>query len=83
MTTRKNITLIIDGIVEALEGLVLPRFDKMDGRFDKMDGDVAELKQAVEILDSDMGGVKMRLKVVWTRYSFICSHLGFEFYQKW
>jgi len=75
VTTRKNITLIIDGIVEALEGLVLPRFDKMDGRFDKMDGDVAELKQAVEILDSDMGGVKMRLKVVENKLDTLLFYL--------
>ncbi len=83
---EKRIKIIaLDGVIEALEGLILPRFDKLDeelsgvkdelsGVKDEVNGlkaevnglkaDVSELKGAVEILDSDMGGVKMRLKVV-------------------
>ena len=67
--------MIFDKLVEALEQVVLPRLNNLDEDMVEMKGDmvdvrgsIGELKdkvdgltQAVEILDNDMGGVKMRL----------------------
>lgn len=40
------------------------RFDNLEHRFNTIEEKVDNLTQAVEIIDSDMGGVKMRLAVV-------------------
>jgi len=40
------------------------RFEQIDRRFDNVEEKIDNLTHAVEILDFDMGGVKMRLKVV-------------------
>jgi len=66
---------IADGVVEALESVVLPRLDEHDKRFDRiedrlgsvekrlesLESDVCILKQDVSVLKQDMHGVKDRL----------------------
>ncbi len=59
---------ITDGVVEALEAVVLPRLDEHDRRFDRiearldsLEADVRVLKQDVSALKQDMHGVKDRL----------------------
>ncbi|HCQ31221.1 TPA: hypothetical protein DIU27_02475 [Candidatus Collierbacteria bacterium] len=70
--------LVFGAVADALEEIVFPKFEKIDERFEKIDErfekidqnlahlneKVDNLSSAVEILDSDVGGVKMRLKVV-------------------
>ena len=57
-------SLVYDVVADALEQVVFPKFDSIDERFNQVDEKIDNLTQAVEILDSDTGGVKMRLKVV-------------------
>ena len=59
---------ITDGVVEALEAVVLPRLDEHDRRFDRiearldsLEADVRVLKQDVSALKQDMHNVKDRL----------------------
>lgn len=70
--------LVFGAVADALDEKVFPGFEKIDEQFEKIDRrfdnlehkfsgleeKVDNLTQAVEILDSDMGGVKMRLSVV-------------------
>lgn len=63
--------LVFGTIADALEQMVFPKFEKIDEHFEKIDEKfsiieekVDNLTQAVEIIDSDMGGVKMRLTVI-------------------
>ena len=69
---------ITDGVVEALEAVVLPRFDEHDKRFDRIEArldsveedvsglkdDVSSLKDDVSSLKSEMCEVKSRLNGV-------------------
>lgn len=73
---EKRITkMIYDVVIQAMNDVVIPRFEKIEedikefkedtnNNFNGLTGKVDNLTQAVEIIDNDMGGVKMRLSVV-------------------
>lgn len=52
---------IADGVVEALETVVLPRFDEHDKRFDRIEVRLGLVEKDVSSLKSEMREVKDRL----------------------
>ena len=52
---------IADGVVEALETVVLPRFDEHDKRFDRIEVRLGSVEKDVSSLKSEMREVKDRL----------------------
>ena len=56
--TSDDKNYIKDTIIEALEAVVLPRFDEHDARFNRLEGDVAELKSDVAVLKADVAVLK-------------------------
>lgn len=52
---------IADGVVEALETVVLPRFDEHDKRFDRIEVRLGSVEKDVSSLKSEMYEVKGRL----------------------
>ena len=52
---------IADGVVEALETIVLPRFDEHDRRFDRVEARLGSVEEDVSSLKSEMREVKDRL----------------------
>ena len=74
---------ITDGVVEALEAVVLPRFDEHDKRFDRIEArldsveeDVSGLKDDVSSLKSEMCEVKSRLNGVESEMREVKGRLG-------
>lgn len=74
---------ITDGVVEALEAVVLPRFDEHDKRFDRIEArldsveeDVSGLKDNVSSLKSEMCEVKSRLNGVESEMREVKDRLG-------
>ena len=55
---------ITDGVVEALETIVLPRFDEHDKRFDKVEKRLDTLESDVHVLKNDVNIVKQDLREV-------------------
>ena len=49
---------ITDGVVGALNDIVIPRFEENDKRFDALESDVAELKADVSELKADVSELK-------------------------
>ena len=56
--------MIFKVMTDVLDHMIIPKFDEIDNRFNKIEEKVDNLATAVEVIDSDMGGVKMRLKVI-------------------
>ena len=52
---------IADGVIEALEAVVLPRFDEHDKRFDRIEARLGLVEEDVSSLKSEMREVKDRL----------------------
>ena len=52
---------IADGVVEALETVVLPRFDEHDRRFERVEARLGSVEEDVSSLKSEMREVKDRL----------------------
>lgn len=81
---------IADGVVEALEAVVLPRFDEHDKRFDRIEArldsveedvsglkeDVSGLKEDVSSLKSEMREVKSQLNGVENEMREVKERLG-------
>lgn len=81
---------IADGVVEALEAVVLPRFDEHDKRFDRIEArldsveedvsglkeDASGLKDDVSSLKSEMCEVKSRLNGVESEMREVKDRLG-------
>ena len=75
---KKIEKVVYNAVADALEQIVFPKFESIDDKFNKIDErfnkidekfsivdeKLDNLTKAVEILDSDMGGVKIRLKIV-------------------
>ncbi len=55
---------ITEGVVDALNEIVLPRFDEHDKRFDAVEGRLDSLEEDVRTLKDDMRDVKERLGTV-------------------
>lgn len=55
---------ITEGVVDALNEIVLPRFDEHDKRFDAVEGRLDSLEEDVRTLKDDMRDVKERLGAV-------------------
>ena len=55
---------ITDGVVGALNDIVIPRFEENDKRFDALESDVAELKADVSELKDDVSSLKSDMRDV-------------------
>lgn len=52
---------IKDTIIDALETVVLPRFDEHDERFDRLEGRMDSMERNIIQLQSDVRGLDMRI----------------------
>lgn len=56
--------IVVDTVTNAIQELILPRFDEHDKRFDVLEADMAEVKKDVRVLKQDVTELKEDVRVL-------------------
>lgn len=67
---------IADGVVEALEAVVLPRFDEHDKRFDRIEARLDSVEEDVSGLKEDVSGLKDNVSSLQNEMREVKERLG-------